>query len=234
MKSYEKAILLSPDIIESPFFQYFIKNKPDGANQILNNVQTWYESNAKDNPIYQAKLAKIYLSRGAIKESEKLLLSVTQILPNMNRPWLYLGMIHETQEEREKAKECYKKANFLDSQDPMPCFKLGDIAFHKNQYNIALGYYKEAIRYRAHPVSEHRKRVTRLYAGMDQAARELQDDVVPYGLLSSIEPVVPWEGLVGHLEKIFVEIEKGEMIEKILEVEENDYKNLLAIVAGCK
>ena len=113
-----KALMYSPNILESRFYYEFEKKYPElaiEAKQQAKNELT-KRSELESNFILKARLARLLLNENP-NEALKLLNEVTAALPNLNRPWIYLGYLNYTCGNTYETDEYFEKALFLNSRD---------------------------------------------------------------------------------------------------------------------
>lgn len=109
------AICLNPDILESGYWNdmwndIFIR---EGILQIYHR-----DSIFSNNPILTAKKAKLSLCLGDTVKAENRLKQSVEILPNLSRPWFYLGIISfEKEKNRDKAIKYFEKSLALSDKD---------------------------------------------------------------------------------------------------------------------
>jgi tetratricopeptide (TPR) repeat protein len=128
LSEYSTAIRLSPDILDSDFFKSLKKRTPVVADSAMSYARQGLESflTIKPDVKMQAKLAKIYLNSGREQEAYALLGSVTEKLPNLNRPYIYMGDIYGARGDRPKMLEYYWLGAKTDPTDFLGDVKLGN------------------------------------------------------------------------------------------------------------
>ena len=178
---YKQAILLSPDIVDAPFFADLSARDSLRTQALLQEAsQTLLQLlSVRYSPVLEAKNGKILLALGQPERAYEALTHVTQILPNLSRPWYYLGD--------------YKKSSFLSPNDHLPLYAL--VHYHKAQGEQAKAdtYYKIAERVRGNRTSAHSALSKKMY----YLATE-KDDVLPKGLLDYITPVFKGQAIVAQ------------------------------------
>lgn len=110
-----KVLQYSPDVLESPFYielhkkysSIAEKSKTKAISELKEKLKTY-----ENNPIYMARLARLLLNEEK-EEAIQLLTKVNNILPNLNRPRLYLGYLKSLENDSISAKEYFNKAKFL-------------------------------------------------------------------------------------------------------------------------
>lgn len=184
---FEQAILLSPDVIDSPFYDDLKDRSPIKANYILEKASYSLSKmlSIKYSSIIEAKNGKILLALGDTESAYNAFENVTLIHPNLSRPWYNMGVIEQKKGNFDKMKAFYSKSLFLSSSDLLPlsafaCYysSIGDKAKSDLYYEAM----KKAMKYKT---SVHSSKSRRLYY-LDTE----NDDVIPNGLLDYITPIV--------------------------------------------
>jgi tetratricopeptide (TPR) repeat protein len=185
-EAYKQAILLSPDIIDSPFFKdlkdrnwiktgELLKNT---SNKLLKMLSVRYSS------IIEAKSGKLLLSLGETERAYEALSHVVKIHPNLSRPWYYLGFIEQGKGNFDTMQTFYKKSLFLSPFDHLP---LSAFAFHYKEIeneSKSKSYNKAAEKAWKNKLSIHSSQCKRMYYTDTE-----KDDVIPQGFLDYITPI---------------------------------------------
>ncbi|UNY98304.1 O-antigen ligase family protein [Zhouia spongiae] len=113
-----KVIRYSPEILESFFYAEFSKKYPTLVFEARREaVRGLRETITKENNIIlKARLARLILDENP-KEALILLNEVIEKIPNLNRPWLYRGLIYFKKGDTLQAYNNYKKSLFINSKD---------------------------------------------------------------------------------------------------------------------
>lgn len=141
INKYAKLIYAYPDVLDSQFFDDLYQRNPYLALKAVSVafciVQK--EWNKEHNPLIAAKIGKFNLYKGQIEKASKCFTYCMQQLPNLNRPYLYQGIIYLSQKDSVNAQLCFEQANVLDPADHLPNYYL-DIMEHKtfsgNKYHV--------------------------------------------------------------------------------------------------
>ncbi|MDR1181367.1 MAG: O-antigen ligase family protein [Bacteroidales bacterium] len=184
-ENYKLAILLSPDIIDSPFFKDLKERNPvkteelllDASNELLQILSVCYTS------VIEAKSGKILLSLSETERAYETFNHVTQIHPNLNRPWYYLGFIEQTKGNFDAMQVFYKKSLFLSPFDHLPLYAFASYYKKAGEEQKANSYYKSAGKAWKNKRSIHSSQCKRIYYSDTE-----KDDVIPQGLLDYITP----------------------------------------------
>lgn len=183
-ESYMQAILLSPDLIDSSFFQDLLERNSLETKELLKVVHGKLKKmlSSHYSSIIEAKDGKLLFSFGKNDEAYKVFSHVTQIHPNLSRPWFYLGVIEQKKGNFEVMQNYYKKSLFL-SSDHLPLYAL---ACYYKQVGDTLksnSYFNNADKIWKNKSSIHSSRCRRIYF-LDAE----KDDVIPSGLLDYTTP----------------------------------------------
>jgi tetratricopeptide (TPR) repeat protein len=183
--SYKEAIKLSPDVIDSPFFQELKRSKVINLKTLIQIAINELENyqNSKYSTIIQAKIGKLLLSSEKIDAAWNTFQKVLNELPNLNRPWLYLGNIYDAQGKGIEMLECYNKSVFLDFHDYLPRKQLAKYYWSKDD-TIKARYNEElSLKYFRNYSTESSNKSMRKYF-----QRVAKDDLIPLGLNQYITP----------------------------------------------
>ena len=184
ISNYSIALQNSPDMLESEFFSDLIIRQPLFSDTIINKSLKYLSNEVKNSnsPILKARLGKLYLYKNKIDKAEPFFIEVTKILPNLNRPWYYLGVIQEMKGDTFNFKISYNRATMLDPTDYLPNLSLGNY-YYKFETQSSLPYYKNAVRAWAMLYSEHFFRGKYVYN-----SKMINNDIIPKELLQYIKP----------------------------------------------
>jgi len=136
--------------------------------------------NGFDPPV-AGRLGRLYLQRQPQRSLDLLSAAITA-LPNLSRPWANLGRLYELRGDKQRMKECYERALFLDGSQSLAWYRLGSYYEELNQPQEAARCYERAVNAALKPDSNHFLVVRRIYV----SGYAVPDDVVPEGLLSYI------------------------------------------------
>lgn len=184
-ESYMKAILISPDIIDSFFFNDLNRRLPVETNKLLEMAYNELKQmiSSQYSSILEAKSGKLLLALGEISQAHEIFNHVTQVHPNLSRPWYYLGLIEQKNGNYCIMREHFKKSLFL-SSDYLPLYAF---AYYYKEIGDMLksdSYFKNADRIWKNKRSIHSSRSKRIYF-LDTE----KDDIIPEGLFEYIIPV---------------------------------------------
>ena len=185
-EEYKQAILLSPDIVDSHFFRDLKERNPAQTEKILQNA---YEEllqiqSVQYSSIIEAKTGKILLALGDTDAAFKALTHVTQIHPNLSRPWYYLGFIEQEKGNFDTMQAHYKTSLFLAPVDYLPLYALAAYYENRGDQQRTDSYNKSAEKAWKDKRSAHSIRCKRMYYKDTE-----KDDVIPQGFLDYISPI---------------------------------------------
>lgn len=122
---YARAIALSPQLIDSRFFEDLKQRSAERATHVLKtSVSLLGES---DNPILEAKLGRIYAELGEKARAALLLSDPLRKLPNLPLAWANLGNLQVASGDTDVALSSYRKATALDPGLVMPNLRIAEI-----------------------------------------------------------------------------------------------------------
>ena len=182
---YRAAIELSPSIVESAAFLDLQNRHASKADEMVSEVILLLQEPARGgDPIAKSKLSKFYMWQGRSHESHRMLLEVTNDLPTLSRPWLYLGDYYRGTQQWRQMLLCYQRAGFLDTDDFVPWARMGDYFYESGQLTHAIPILQRALFAWLNQPSTHAQRAARMY----RTRHVVRDDVIPKGLLSYCAP----------------------------------------------
>lgn len=186
--AYEKAILLSPDIIDSQFFNDLKNRMPQKTDNLLKKASCEFAQilTVQYSSIIDAKNGKLMLSLGNFDKAEEIFQRITLIHPNLSRPWYCLGLLEYKKENYAAMKINYEKSMFLSPQDHMPLYAFASYYNNVGEKQNAEKYLKIAKKVQSNIRSVHSNRCKKIYFSDAEF-----DDVIPNGLLCYTTPIFP-------------------------------------------
>lgn len=182
---YKDALKLSPDLIDAPFFNNLNQRKTvntDSLTQItikeLHNYQ-----NDNYSTIIQARIGKLLLSSGDTVAAKRVFKEVLVELPNLSRPWYYLGNINYKQNNKKEMLNCYNKSIFLNFDDYLPRKKMADYYWSIEDSINATYFDKTALKYFNDKMTESSAKTYRIYQQSSP-----RNDIIPFTLLTILNP----------------------------------------------
>ena len=126
---YATAIAISPDITDSPFFADFNQRDSLMAANVVADAKKQLEKEFAETKAIavQARLGKVLMAEGHTNEARTIFENVIEQLPNMNRPYLYLGSIAEMLRDTAAAINYYETAGKLDEGDLLAIGRLNKL-----------------------------------------------------------------------------------------------------------
>ena len=122
---YSRAIALSPQLIDSRFFEDLKQRSAERTTGVLKtSAELVGESK---NPILEAKLGRIYAELGKKERAASLLSEALRKLPNLPLAWANLGNLQAASGDADGALLSYRKATALDPGLVMPNLRVAEI-----------------------------------------------------------------------------------------------------------
>lgn len=195
---YSYALKVSPDLTESKFWKEFKNRFPVKADSILNSVVIQLESRVQmRNPVYLSRLAKLYINKNNLKIAKEILIKITNDIPILSRPWYNLGYLYELDNDSKKMMKCYKNSLLIDHTNYLPYLHLAVSYDRMGRKREALNNYINGMICWKHLISEHSQRCNRIYF-----IKGVEDDIIPYGLLSYIKPDIDYEQIITRIKEL--------------------------------
>jgi tetratricopeptide (TPR) repeat protein len=177
---FRTAILLNPGLLDSMFYKDLSRRRPEAQQWVEEAAHELEHSSDRLSTAQMAKLGRLYLHLGRLKEARQLLATVTNEHPTFSRAWLTRGDVERISGETAQARESYRKAHYIDPQDASILYRLAETSEVSDSAQ-SVSYYRRAMsRYRAGQ-STHKS----FWLYWQPAA---SDDVVPEGLLMYVSP----------------------------------------------
>jgi tetratricopeptide (TPR) repeat protein len=150
---------------------------------VVTRAITELEALQISDPVLKARLTKLYLYTDRVEAAEFKLKEVLVELPNLPRPWYYLGTLFERELDHVEARRCYERAAFLGG-DYTTLLQLARLCDRAGSTADAIKYYQSAINSWRFKFSESARSAPRVY----QAVAIVPDNIVPKGFLSYVQP----------------------------------------------
>jgi len=202
-REYGRAVLLSPEILDSQFFRDFAQRSPEAAGRVVSESITHLEEQLKQSPspILKGKLGKFYLHANSPEKAAAVLKEAVAELQSLPRPWRNLGAVYESQGNEEAMRACYRKATSLDAGDAVSWYRLGRLYDRLNEKQDATAAYALALGGWMNMPSEHARRASRIY----RVRSAVSDDVAPNGLLAYCGPALDVSEVCLRLAELYAE-----------------------------
>lgn len=107
-----KAIFLNPGLLETTW-GISLREQDDTTGQHLTNLLREMLEPEKNDPIRLAKNGKLWLMLGDTLRSEENLRRASALLPNLSRPWYYLGIIAGSRGDSAQMRRYITRASVL-------------------------------------------------------------------------------------------------------------------------
>jgi tetratricopeptide (TPR) repeat protein len=166
-REYARALALSPQLIDSRFFEDFKQRSPERSRNVLKAATLSLDQSA--GPIVKAKLGRIYAALDDKKRASLLITNALQQLPNLPLAWANLGSLQSEDGDLEGALSSYTKAVALDPSLVMPYLRMADIYRTKRESQQALRDYQLAARNADAKLPPSASHDSRLYRGSRQS-----------------------------------------------------------------
>lgn len=185
LSNYQKAVLLSPDVLDSEFFLAMKRRKSSLALELLNSSEQ--ELNRiymeTQSVVVRAKLGKLLIYKNDSISARQTFLEIVDVLPNLSRPWYYLGNIDALNGRDSVAIYHYRKSIFLDSKDYLPIYALAK-TYNELGDTVRSGIYlKRALAAYNGMQSMNSTRSSRIYY-----LETMKNDIIPRFLLNYVKP----------------------------------------------
>jgi tetratricopeptide (TPR) repeat protein len=194
---YKTSLILSPELINSCFYKDFSQRFPVRKQQIIDEAIKELYKSEMNNPINEAKLGSLYLSNEQTDSAFNILSRVTKVIPNINRPWFYLGNIYRQRNDTINMVLCYKRAAFLDYGDVLPVAALADYYCSIKQFKTASDYYKKTLTKWLNAQSYHSNNSQYIYL-----TKALPNCVMPANILYYLKSTINFNNIKTNVHKI--------------------------------
>ena len=176
---YERAIRIDPEIINSDFYKDIISRNIQPIKWIERIADSMRSTiNTSYNPIVAARLTTLLMATGDTLAAQKLLIRAIDKIPNLSRPYYYLGVIAMHHGDSASALNLYRKSLYLNPKGYLPILALGDNYFSKNpilpgaKKSISY-YYTEGLDLYQHQPSQSSNKDAGLYRNHFYPANDL-------------------------------------------------------------
>ena len=165
-EEYERAIALSPQLIDSRFFEDLQQRSPGRSSAILRSAASALTRSS--GPIIEAKLGRIYAELGDKKQATSMIEDALQRLPNLSLSWANLGNLQAASGDIEAAFASYKKAISLDPGLIMPHLRMANLYRVTGKSQLAMREYQMTARNADAKLPPSVAHDSRLYRGSRQ------------------------------------------------------------------
>ncbi len=180
---YKEALKLSPDLIDAPFFNNLNQREIVNTDSLIQVAIKELHNYQNDNysTIIQARIGKLLLCSGDTFAAKSVFEEVLSELPNLSRPWYYLGNINSMQNNKKEMLNCYNKSIFLNFDDYLPRKKMADYYWSINDSINATYFDKTALKYFNDKVTESSAKTNRIYQQSSS-----RNNLIPFSLFTKI------------------------------------------------
>jgi tetratricopeptide (TPR) repeat protein len=126
---YARTLAIDPDISLSPFYREFRARHPQAADSVLSIALRLIPSD--NSPIYRARKGALHYFMGEYDQAGTHLTEAIAMLPDMNRPYYYLGEIAMTNGDTSRAMTLWNTSTTLDRNDKLVNARMGVFLLHK-------------------------------------------------------------------------------------------------------
>lgn len=125
-KCFLHSALVSPGLLRSSLSEQVLTDVGFSAEALRAEAEERLKNEFRQtgNRLIASRLARMEYDAGNKKEAAGLLEQVTASLPNLNRAWLYRGILAEEQCDTLAAIRYYRRAKLLDATDVLPPLRL--------------------------------------------------------------------------------------------------------------
>lgn len=214
---YEKAVILSPNVINSIFWKKFSKNEQIRSDNILLKVRDKLLMFSDNDVMYRAKYAALLIKEGSGK-SLKILEEVNKSLPNLNRAWVNLGIEYTKHGMANKAMVCLRRSILLKNRDPLPYFVLARYFDYIKNFNEAVDYYTKVLLLQVNARSTYDERVGRTYG-----IRSTLPTSIPQSLWKDVNFQVPLSIICLRLHQLHRELGNEVLSNQYLKMSQKEF-----------
>ncbi|MDR1728345.1 MAG: hypothetical protein LBT74_10560 [Acidobacteriota bacterium] len=185
-RDYAEAVALSPGVLGSDFFHQLRGRDARMAEAAVAAAVAGLEAELKAtaDPVAKARLGGICLDSDPGR-AFTLLREAVEALPNLPRAWGNLGLLHGRKGDFAGMEACFRRAHFLDGDDPQTLLGMAEAYEAKGEGREAARCRLRAEAHGSRSHSAHAGRLTTLYRGV---RRMEDDDMIPQGIWSYCAP----------------------------------------------
>lgn len=217
-EEYKYALRLKPVILNSEFYKDLSSKYPEQTDSITQVVKIELKMliDSTNSPIYKSRLGILYFYCGQIEKAKNILNEAVEQLPNLNRPWYFLGKISECCQLDSLGCNYFKKSLFLDPKDYLAPLSLGDYYFQNNDTLQAISYYTNSLYNIIYLQSDHFGKNWRMYH-----VNTLPNNIIPRWLLSYCSISYPYTKVLSRLASLY---SQQDSLKKSLYLQRNNAK----------
>ncbi|WP_420319785.1 O-antigen ligase family protein [Flagellimonas sp.] len=193
-KNLCKVLQLNPEFSESKLFEMFMEQKPILSLKAKKLALFKLKKKSEESIMMKARYARLLMDDNP-QESIKILKEITESLPNLTRPWLYLAYLEELSKPEElKNRQLVNRAMALSSGDYLASFYLGNYFKSIENHTYASFLYLQTLEQYSVLMSDGYRRNSFL-SGFES----LNNIEIPNDLLYLFNPDIPVENLFQFL-----------------------------------
>jgi tetratricopeptide (TPR) repeat protein len=193
---YDKAIEITPSILDSQFFARFRMRSKAAAESLVDKLIEKLKKKVQQgfDPIVEARLGKLYLFRADLAQASTFLETASKKLPNLPLVWANLGEVYRMQGRTADALDCYRKVQVINGSLAGPYLRMGEVQLGEGHKLEATQNFTQAIQRWQRVTPTTAAHNNRLYVG----PRQKIDDLLPTTLVwytTPCEASEVWSGL---------------------------------------
>ncbi len=143
INDFSSALRFSPSLIDSYFYKIFALKYPLIVEASKKSAITSLLSLSEESVIYKARLAKLKMDKNP-EESIVLFREVLEKLPNLSRPWMYLGVLLSKENPKE-SDICFKRSIYLDKYDILTNLRYSEFLHGIHETEKSIDHLKRAL-----------------------------------------------------------------------------------------
>lgn len=219
----KKAIRVSPSILTSSVINE-IWNLSEANQELL--IELSEIADPSMDVMSLSRLATICFFLGEYSRSKKLFEDVVEKIPNLNRPWMYLGQMALLAGDTAGFKSSIHRALLLDGQDYMVNNLLADFHLNKGENTDAIYYIKRCLQLYMNPRTPYFVMAKGIYNTStlhnpylpSSSLYKLNDEIDLNAMLSKLLTLYRSEGMLEQI-KLIESCISGELpIDKIMDL----------------
>jgi tetratricopeptide (TPR) repeat protein/O-antigen ligase len=127
-----QALIRSPDIVDSEWWQEISTSYSPVAKLALARALSLVDSDGSHDPIESARKARLYLEAGDWDTGEKLLSGALLELPGLSGAWRTYALVQARHQKWDEAADALQRALFLNSQDYVAYYALSRVTMQQD------------------------------------------------------------------------------------------------------
>lgn len=208
LDAYGQALVLYPRLVNSAFWHALQLRRPaiaDGAMHFALSALD-HSQLVVDDVTRNEVRARLLAANGLLEDADNIVNSINAQLPNLSGMWELQGELHERDGRIANAILDYRRAKFLDSEDPVPHERLATLELDLSNAENARIEALLAWRLAQHPWSPGAARRKVQYQRDDHP----RNGELPVTLLTDTQPSFRFESMFTRLSRLFASQGKEE------------------------